>query len=227
MKQVYLALVGPIAYLVVLVGFISLFNIYYRRPKGLQSMPLDPWFDNNHQRDVYLTLIHLQNPSCPSSLLKAALFNRALEDIRRVYNLREAQSAANALLQRGILSELTMQILNAAQMELNTEIQDVVAEAKGLGGEAWGSTIMAHANEGYQRELIVKKIEQGRKYASKQEELSRVGNCNGKDKEGRRQKEVPRELMGDNPHDFELTGDEPTMEKLSGGEPFETLKEYK
>jgi hypothetical protein len=65
-----------------------------------------------------------------------------------VYNLQEAKLAANTLLQRGILSELTMQILNAAQMELNTEIQDVVGEAKGLGGEAWGLTIMAHANEG-------------------------------------------------------------------------------
>jgi translocation protein SEC66 len=81
MKHVYLALVRPIAYLVVLVSFISLFSIYYRCPKAFQSQPLDPWFTNNDQRDVYLTLIHLENPCCPASLLKAALFNRALEDI--------------------------------------------------------------------------------------------------------------------------------------------------
>jgi hypothetical protein len=106
-------------------------------------------------------------------------------------------------------------------------MQTRAREVKGLGGEAWGLTIMAHANEGYQRELMVKKIERGWKYASKQEEMWRVGNCNGKDKEGRQQKEVLRELMGDNPQDSDLTGDEPTMERLSGGESFETLKQYK
>jgi hypothetical protein len=71
-------------------------------------------------------------------------------------------------------------------------MQTRAREVKGLGGEAWGLTIMAHANEGYQRELMVKKIERGWKYASKQEEMWRVANCNGKDKEGRWQKEVLR-----------------------------------
>jgi translocation protein SEC66 len=226
MKQISLALIGPIAYFVVLVGSIFLFSIYYRHRKALQSQPLDPWFTNNHQRDVYLSLIHLENPPCPSSLLKAALFNRAHKDIRRVYNLRDAKQSANALLQKGCLNELTMQVLNAAQTELNAEIQDVIAEAKGLGGDGWGSTIMAQANEAHQRELMVKMIEQGRKYAAKRDEKWKAGDHHEKDKEGRR-KEALRELIGDNSQDTGSTEDELTMEKMSGGEPFETLKESK
>jgi translocation protein SEC66 len=227
MKHISLALIGPIAYLVVLVSSISLFSIYYRRRKALQSQRLDPWFTNNHEREIYLTLIHLENPRGPPSLLKAALFNRAQEDIRRLYSLRGAKQAANVLVQKGSLSDLTVQMLNAAQTELNAEIQDVVAEAKGLGGEAWGSTIMAHANEAHQRDLMVKNIERGRKYASKQEEKWKAGNHYETNKERRLQKEALRELMGDNSGDAGLTEDEPTMEKMSGEEPFETLKENK
>jgi translocation protein SEC66 len=227
MMQISFVLIGPIAYFVVLVASLSLFSIYYRRRKALQSQPLDPWFTNNHQRDVYLTLIHLENPPCPPSLLKAALFNRAHEDIRRVYNLQEAKQAATTLLQKGSLNELTMQVLNAAQTELSAEIQDVVAEAKGLGGDEWGSTIMAQANEAHQRELMVKMIERGSKYAAKREENWKVGNHNEKDKEDRRQKEALQELIGDNSQDNGPTGDEPTLEKMSWGEPFETRKDYK
>jgi translocation protein SEC66 len=227
MRQLFFTLIGPIAYLIVLVGSISLFSIYYRRWKASQSQPLDPWFTQNHQRDVYLTLMHLENSRCPPSLLKAALFNRAHEDIRRVYNLREAKQAANALLQRGSVNELTMQMLDAAQTELNSEILDVVAEAKGLGGEVWGSTIMGQANEAYQRELMVTMIERGRKYAWKREEKWTVGHRNEKEKEGKRQKEVLQELIGDNLQDTGSTGDEPIMEKMNGGEPFETRKEFK
>jgi hypothetical protein len=123
---------------------------------------------------------------------------------------------------------MTMHMLNAAQTELNAEIVDVVAEAKGFGGEAWGSTIMAQANEAYQRELMVKMMERGRKYAeSKREERWKVGNGDEEEKERRREKQVLRELIGDNLQDTGSTGDEPIMEKMSGREPFETRNESK
>jgi len=159
--------IAPIAYLVFVVGSLAAFSTFYRRRKAQQSKNLEPWFPPNHERDVYLTLIHLENPACPPSLLKAALFERAREDIRRVYTLREAKPAANNLLQKGSISESTFQQINAAEQELNLELQDVVSEAKALGGEEWAQSILAQANEAHQRTLQSQMIERAKAYAKR------------------------------------------------------------
>jgi translocation protein SEC66 len=161
--------IAPIAYLVLVLGSLTLFSTFYRRRKAEQSKNLEPWFPTHHERDVYLTLLHLENPACPPSFLKAALFQRAREDLRRVYAIRESKPAANNLLQKGSISEATFQALNAAEQELNLELQDVVAEARALGGDEWGQTILAQANEAHQRVLQGQIVERARKYAKRRE----------------------------------------------------------
>ena len=161
--------IAPIAYLVVVLGSLTLFSTFYRRRKAEQSKNIEPWFPTHHERDVYLTLLHLESPPCPPSLLKAALFQRAREDLRRVYAIRESKPAANNLLQKGSISESTFQQLNAAEQELNLELQDVVAEARALGGDEWGQMILAQANEAHQRVLQAQLIERAREYAKKHE----------------------------------------------------------
>jgi translocation protein SEC66 len=157
--------IAPIAYLILVLGSLAIFSTLYRRRKALESSNLEPWFPTHHQRDIYLTLLHLDSPPCPPKLLKSALLERARENIARIYNIRESKAAATALLAKGSISEATFQQLNAAEGELNMEVQDVVAEAKALGGEDWGKTIMAQANECHQKDLLLKSLERGKVFA--------------------------------------------------------------
>ena len=160
----------PIAYLLLVLGGLTVFSTIYRRRKAKQSQSLQPWYPTHHPRDIYLTLLHL-DPSPPNNLLKAALFDRAKEDISRVYQLREQKNAANQLLQKGSIAETTFQQILAAEQELNAEIMDVMNEARALGGEEWGQSIMAHANEYHQKTTILKTLEKSSSMAKKEREI--------------------------------------------------------
>ena len=182
------------------VGSLAVFSTYYRHRKALQSKTLDPWFPTHHERDIYLTLLHLEDPPAPPSLLRAALFNRAQEDIRRVYTLRQLKPAAISLLAKGSLGDLTLKALSTAEHELNAEIQDVMAEARGLGDDEWGMMIFPQANEGYQRTTMLEVIERAREYAKMQEERAEEKNFERRgsvEKKNDSQK-VLHELVGDN-----------------------------
>jgi translocation protein SEC66 len=154
-------------YLVLVLGSLTVFSTIYRRRKALQLASVEPWFPNHRERDIYLTLLH-QEPACPPRLLKAALLKRAKEDISRVYILRESKAAATQLLQKGSISEMTFQRIVAAEGELNAEIADVMAEAKALGGEEWGSSILPQANEFYQKKIVLETIERSKTLAVKE-----------------------------------------------------------
>ena len=165
MVSISASVIAPVAYFILVLGSLVTFSTVYRRRKALQSSKQEPWFPNHHERDIYLTLLHLDSPPCPPKLLKAALLERAREDVSRVYILRESKTAGSQLLQKGSLSESTFQQLNAAEAEMNLEIQDVIAEARALGGDEWATNILAQANEYHQKNLILKTIERSKAYA--------------------------------------------------------------
>jgi len=48
---------------------------------------------------------------------------------------------------------------------MNIEIQDVIADARALGGDEWGQTILAQANEYHQKNAMLRTLERTRKYA--------------------------------------------------------------
>ena len=147
--------VASIAYVALIFGSLITFSIFYRRRKAAESANLEPWFAENQARNIYLSLLHMENPPCPPKLLKAALLERAREDMSRIYSLRESKMAAQGLLQRGSISESTWQQLLNAETEMQAEMQDVIAEAKGLGGEEWAKNIVPQANEYYQKNLVL------------------------------------------------------------------------
>ena len=147
-----------IAYLIFLLVFLTAFNIFCRQRQTLLFSNVEEWFPNHHERNIYLTLLHFENPQCPKSLLKAALFERAKEDIRRIYSLKDSKRSANELMKRGEIAEPILKQLDSAESALEYEIQDVISEATGLGGEQWGKTIFAQANEYYQRKIILRRI---------------------------------------------------------------------
>lgn len=68
------------------------------------------------------------SPPVPDSVLKAALLQRAIEDINRVLAIRSAKQALSSLLQRGSVGDELWQRFLRAEKEVEEELRDVVNE---------------------------------------------------------------------------------------------------
>lgn len=100
-----------------------------------KSTSLEPWFGPHLQRDIYLSLLHTEPepgqekaPAIPDSVLKAALLQRAVEDIRRILSLRSAKPALSNLLQKGSVGDELWQRLVREEKYLEEEVRDVATE---------------------------------------------------------------------------------------------------
>ena len=116
-----------------------MFRIYTQRAYGAtaRSTSLEPWFGPHVQRNIYLSLLHLEPQpgqdkatSVPDSILKAALLQRAAEDIRRILAIRGAKQPLSQLLQRGSVGDDLWQRFLRAEKEMEAELRDVVEEVR-------------------------------------------------------------------------------------------------
>ena len=140
-KSFWTNLTLPVLYLTILIGSLYTFSSLYRKRQISKAAQLESWFQPHKQRDIYLSLLHL-DPSeasdsadgekklskVPDSILKAALLRRALEDIQRIVQLRTAKPALQTLLQRGSVGDELWQRFQRAEMEMEEEVKDVVNE---------------------------------------------------------------------------------------------------
>lgn len=69
-------------------------------------------------------------PKVPDSVIRAALLRRAVEDIRRIIQIRTSKQALNTLLQRGSVGEDLNQRFTRAEKEIEEELRDVVTEVR-------------------------------------------------------------------------------------------------
>ena len=118
----------PIAYLFILVGSLYTFSSIYRKRKAYRAASLEPWFPPHLQRNIYLSLLHQEDPKAPDSILKAALLRRATEDISRIIQVRSQKQALQVLLQRGSVGDDLWQRFQRAEQEIEEELRDVVQE---------------------------------------------------------------------------------------------------
>lgn len=141
----------PIGYIGALILSLSLFSSIYRRrsAKNLAKESLDPWHPEGHpERDVYQSLVSASasGTNIPDHVLKAALLNRAMTDVKRIVQMREDKQALAVLLQKGSIGDETTARFALAEKELEAEILDVVSEANTFR-EGWGSMIFPTASE--------------------------------------------------------------------------------
>ena len=130
----WIGLLIPVAYLTVLLGSLGTFSHLYRKRKA--------WFPPHLPRNIYLSLLHI-DPSDPSStpagsekslskvpdsIIKAALLRRAVEDIHRIIQVRNAKPALQQLLQKRAVGEELWQRFQRAEQEIEEEVKDVVNE---------------------------------------------------------------------------------------------------
>ena len=156
----WLGLLIPVAYLAVLVGSLATFSSLYRarkageswnsyhisfgrtaNPHEAKSASLEPWFPPHQTRNIYLSLLHIEDspanpspekpPKVPDSVLKAALLLRAEEDIKRILEIKSAKQALSTLLARGSVGDELWQRFLRAEKEIEAELRDVVEEVNG------------------------------------------------------------------------------------------------
>ncbi|KAK2741026.1 translocation protein S66 [Myotisia sp. PD_48] len=165
----WLSLVIPLAYLGVLIGSLATFSSLYRKRKSQKTACLTPWFPPHLQRDIYLSLLHLEPaptgpkekkaPAVPESVLKAALLRRAAEDIKRLLELRSRKPALGQLLQKGHVGDELWQQFTRAEKEMEEEFKDVVSEANAFS-PGWGQTIFQSANEMFLNNAVRNELEE-------------------------------------------------------------------
>lgn len=102
-----------------------------------QKANLEPWFGPHLQRDIYLSLLHMEpeegekkTPQIPQSVLRAALIRRAVEDIHRIIQIRSAKQACSNLLQKGSVGDDLWLRFTRAESEMEAELRDVVMEVR-------------------------------------------------------------------------------------------------
>lgn len=139
----WVGLAIPFAYLGILVGSLATFSSLYRSRKAARAASLAPWFPPHLQRNVYLSLLHLEpeagSPKVPDSVLKAALLRRATEDIHRIVQIRNAKAALSVLLQRGSVGDDLWQRFLRAEKEIEAELRDVVEEVRSPYDQLFGN----------------------------------------------------------------------------------------
>ncbi|KAF4978046.1 hypothetical protein FZEAL_5511 [Fusarium zealandicum] len=155
----------PFAYVLVLGSALMTFSTIYRKRRAAQSANLSPWFGPHLQRNVYLSLLHLtpedgdeKSPEIPDSILCAALLRRAVEDIRRLIQIKSAKQACSSLLQRGSVGDDLWQRFQRAEKEMEEELRDVVTEANALAPN-WGQSIFQSAHEMTSNAAIRKELD--------------------------------------------------------------------
>ncbi|KAL2037420.1 hypothetical protein N7G274_009905 [Stereocaulon virgatum] len=159
-----IGLAVPFAYLGILGGSLATFFSLYKKRKAAKSTSLEPWFGPHVQRNIYLSLLHLEpQPGqekatpVPDSILKAALLQRATEDIRRILAIKATKPPLSQLLSRGSVGDELWQRLLRAEKEMEAELRDVVEEANALATN-WGQTIFQSAHEMVQNEIVREKV---------------------------------------------------------------------
>ena len=64
----------------------------------------------------------------PESVVRTALMRRAVENIHRIIQIRNAKAACSSLLQRGSVGDDLWQRFQRAEKEMEEEIRDTIME---------------------------------------------------------------------------------------------------
>ncbi|RKP27725.1 Sec62/63 complex, subunit Sec66, partial [Syncephalis pseudoplumigaleata] len=109
------------------------------------SRVVEGWFPEHVTREQYYDLLE-QEPAASEADLKTALVRRAMEDVGRIYELREKKPSLSNLVKSGQIGEDIWNQFQAAEEEMELELMEVVQEANRLK-EGWGQQIFQTASE--------------------------------------------------------------------------------
>lgn len=134
----------PLGYISFLVISLLTFSKIYRK-RSLRRNPSPPWFPTHSSRDIYYSLLSLDPPP-PRPILVAALLKRAIEDVGRIWSIRDSKPSLNTLLTKGQIGDKLWEAFQEAEKELEKEIVEVVGEAETFE-KGYGQKIFAVASD--------------------------------------------------------------------------------
>ncbi|GAA6029476.1 hypothetical protein JCM8097_003698 [Rhodosporidiobolus ruineniae] len=167
-----LSIFAPLAYVAFLVVSLSVFSKVYRRRQAASKANPEPWFPPHKSRDIYVSLLSLDPPP-PRPILVAALLRRAMDDVKLIWQVRDAKTSLTTLLQKGQIGDDLWERFLVAEKELEAEIVEVVGEANtfepGYGQKIFNvaSDMVSHERwKDIYRDIPKKRDEENAKLAS-------------------------------------------------------------
>jgi translocation protein SEC66 len=135
-----LSLLLPIGYLGLIALIYKLFTTF-NLPQKSKS-----YFAENVARLEYLELAEQYTLNVTGlKILETALLKRAAEDLRRLMLLRDQKPSVSNLVAQGIMGQDMLDKITVAEMELNNELEDLMAESK-IYRPDWEQTILQEAS---------------------------------------------------------------------------------
>ncbi|GAA5843786.1 hypothetical protein JCM9279_000143 [Rhodotorula babjevae] len=166
-----LSILAPLSYIGFLVGSLWLFSKIYRRRQA-NKPPAEPWFPPHKSRDIYVSLLSLDPPP-PRPILVAALLRRAMDDVKLIWQIRDAKTSLTTLLGKGQIGDDLWERFLLAEKELEAEIVEVVGEANtfepGYGNKIFNAASDMVSHERWKdvyRDISKRRAEENAKLAS-------------------------------------------------------------
>jgi len=160
---------------------------YYRKrsPKVKEG-----WFPPHEARDHYLELSRSSNPD--PTVLRSALLRRAMTDITRIFELREQKPALTQLSKTGAIGDDMFSAFQAAEAEMELELNNVVQEAEKLK-PGWGESIFQTASEMVMHEKQ-KEVQMEQEKKRKEEEKEKERKMKKEEEERKKDEERRQKL---------------------------------
>ncbi|KAF9192881.1 translocation protein S66 [Haplosporangium sp. Z 767] len=163
---------------------------YFWKNRKLAINDAEPWFGEHVARNQYIALLQQTEPEATETQLMAALLRRAMEDVTRVLSMREDKQVLANLVKQGTVGDDIWTQFALAEKEIEAEIMAVIEEANTFK-EGWGQTILQTASEmvmhektkKLQKELAVRKEEETRKQAFREQHKAQAKATKEKKKE--------------------------------------------
>ncbi|KAF9905741.1 translocation protein S66 [Linnemannia zychae] len=175
---------------------------YFWKNRKLAINNAEPWFPENIPKSQYIALLQQSDPEATEAQLKAALMRRATEGVVRVLSMREDKQVLASLVKQGTVGDDIWVEFTLSEKELEQEIMAIVAEANTFK-EGWGRTILQTASETLtheknkqtEQEMKLKREEQARQKALKEERKEQTRLLNEKNREAKLEKERAKALQ--------------------------------
>ncbi|KAI9206881.1 Pre protein translocase subunit Sec66-domain-containing protein [Polychytrium aggregatum] len=140
-------------------GLSSLFIFFVRwnstrQKKESRQQSANSYFGPNVNKMIYEELCEQYSLEEPEGkkLLTMALIQRAMADIKRVFQIRNEKPSLQQLVRQGVIGEELLARMDKAEQEIERELQEVQEEAEMIRS-GWGQSIFQEASQVMQAQM--------------------------------------------------------------------------
>ncbi|KAJ3186995.1 translocation protein S66 [Gaertneriomyces sp. JEL0708] len=209
---------------IIYVGAIGIFTwLYIRwgRNRKAKAAMKESYFPPHTTLQQYLALSEMYSPDTPSGLklLSTALMKRAMTDIERILQLQEEKGPLTQLVRAGSVGEDLLESLTLAEQAMNSELEDLMAEAD-LLRPGWSKSIIQDANQllrHLQQQEAQKEMMRQQAEAQEDEQTDAAEGTETKETDEERRQRIAEELVREEENEKRKAGKASGKDSLKGG----------